>query len=345
VGTISIEKSEVLSKMLTREGIKHHVLNAKHHEREAEIIAQAGQRGAVTISTNMAGRGTDIKLGPGVAELGGLHVLGTERHESRRIDNQLRGRSGRQGDKGSSRFYLSLEDDLLRIFGAERISSLMDRIGFEEGQPIEHNLISKAVENAQKRVEGQNFDIRKHLLEYDDVMNKQRQVIYAERNQILDGKDIRGRVEEMIRDTVANTVAEFCPEKSYSEEWDWDGLADALNEITGASLIDGEVRGADTPTELTDALAGKVLALYQAKEAEIGEQQMRALERHVMLRVIDARWMNICWRWTICATASAYAPSASATRLWSTRPRRTRPSSSSCPRSTATSSARSYISR
>ncbi|HQP28912.1 MAG TPA: preprotein translocase subunit SecA, partial [Syntrophales bacterium] len=181
VGTISIAKSELLSKYLTRAGIKHHVLNAKNHEREAEIIAQAGQRSAVTISTNMAGRGTDIKLGEGVADLGGLHILGTERHESRRIDNQLRGRSGRQGDMGSSRFYLSLEDDLLRIFGAERISSIMNRVGMEEGEPIEHRLISRAIENAQKRVEGQNFDIRKHLLDYDDVMNRQRQVIYEQR--------------------------------------------------------------------------------------------------------------------------------------------------------------------
>ena len=190
VGTISIEKSELLSKYLSRTGIKHHVLNAKHHEKEAEIIAQAGQPGMVTISTNMAGRGTDIKLGEGVAEVGGLHILGTERHESRRIDNQLRGRSGRQGDLGSSRFYLSLEDDLLRIFGAERISSIMDRIGMEENQPIEHKLISRAIENAQKRVEAHNFDIRKHLLEFDDVMNRQRQVIYEQRKRVLKGEDL-----------------------------------------------------------------------------------------------------------------------------------------------------------
>ena len=200
VGTISIEKSELLSKYLSRTGIKHHVLNAKHHEKEAEIIAQAGQPGMVTISTNMAGRGTDIKLGEGVAELGGLHILGTERHESRRIDNQLRGRSGRQGDLGSSRFYLSLEDDLLRIFGAERISSIMDRIGMEENQPIEHKLISKAIENAQKRVEAHNFDIRKHLLEFDDVMNRQRQVIYEQRKRVLKGEELWSDVEEMIEE-------------------------------------------------------------------------------------------------------------------------------------------------
>ena len=183
VGTISIDKSERLAKVLSREGIKHSVLNAKNHQLEAEIVAQAGQKGVVTISTNMAGRGTDIVLGEGVTELGGLHILGTERHESRRIDNQLRGRSGRQGDQGSSRFYLSLEDDLLRIFGSDRISGLMGKMGMEEGEPIEHSLISKAIENAQRRVEGHNFEIRKHLIEYDDVMNQQREVIYGQRRK------------------------------------------------------------------------------------------------------------------------------------------------------------------
>src|SRR5208337_735073 len=184
-------------------------LNAKHHEKEAEIIAQAGQPGMVTISTNMAGRGTDIKLGEGVAEVGGLHILGTERHESRRIDNQLRGRSGRQGDLGSSRFYLSLEDDLLRIFGAERISSIMDRIGMEENQPIEHKLISRAIENAQKRVEAHNFDIRKHLLEFDDVMNRQRQVIYEQRKRVLKGEDLWSDVEEMVEELVGEIVSQY----------------------------------------------------------------------------------------------------------------------------------------
>jgi preprotein translocase subunit SecA len=336
VGTISIENSERLSAALKRRGLPHNVLNAKFHEMEAHIVAQAGRKGAITIATNMAGRGTDIILGGNpefladeilrnrgidpeeatdeqradalgeakrvcaaeheeVVAAGGLAVIGTERHDSRRIDNQLRGRSGRQGDPGVSQFYLSLEDDLMRLFGGgrmDRISAFMAKGDIPEDMPIQAKMVSKAIESAQRQVEAQNFASRKYVLEYDDVMNKQRQVIYAERNQILDGKDIRGRVEEMIRDTVASTVTEFCPEKSYSEEWDWDGLADALNEITGASLIDGEVRGVDTPAELTEALAGKVLALYQAKEAEIGEQQMRALERHVMLRVIDARWMN-----------------------------------------------------
>jgi len=207
IGTISIEKSELLSKYLTKSGVKHHVLNAKNHEREAEIVANAGQPGMVTISTNMAGRGTDIKLGEGVAELGGLHILGTERHESRRIDNQLRGRSGRQGDNGSSRFYLSLEDDLLRIFGAERISGIMDRIGIEEDQPIEHKYISRAIENAQKRVEGQNFDIRKHLLDYDDVMNRQRKVIYEQRKKVLRGEDLWTDVHEMIEEIIDDLLS------------------------------------------------------------------------------------------------------------------------------------------
>ncbi len=214
VGTISIENSEKLSTMLSRTGVKHHVLNAKHHEREAEIISQAGQRGGVTISTNMAGRGTDIKLGEGVAQLGGLHILGTERHESRRIDNQLRGRSGRQGDAGSSRFYLSLDDDLLRIFGGERIQSIMERIGIEEGQPIEANLLSKAIENAQRRVEAHNFDIRKHLLEFDNVMNVQREAIYEQRKDVLKGEDPWGMLEEMLDEVVETTVGEYVDEKA-----------------------------------------------------------------------------------------------------------------------------------
>ncbi len=228
IGTISIEKSELLGHHLTRSGVKHHVLNAKNHEREAEIVAQAGQPGMVTISTNMAGRGTDIKLGEGVAELGGLHILGTERHESRRIDNQLRGRSGRQGDKGSSRFYLSLEDDLLRIFGAERISGIMDKIGIEEDQPIEHKYISRAIENAQKRVEGQNFDIRKHLLDYDDVMNRQRKVIYEQRKKVLRGDNLWADIEEMVEEIVDDLLSTYIPEKGHNEDLNLKGLDDAL---------------------------------------------------------------------------------------------------------------------
>src|SRR5512137_1055213 len=217
VGTITIEKSEMLSKMLTRTGIPHSVLNAKHHEKEAEIVARAGQSKTVTISTNMAGRGTDIVLGEGVVELEGLHILGTERHESRRIDNQLRGRSGRQGDPGSSRFYLSLEDDLLRIFGGERITGIMEKLGMKEGEPIEHGLISRAIENAQSKVEGHNFEIRKHLLEYDDVMNQQRTVIYAQRREILMGKDLREAIMEMIAETVEGIADTFVDEKTHPE--------------------------------------------------------------------------------------------------------------------------------
>jgi preprotein translocase subunit SecA len=228
VGTISIDVSEQIAGILKKRGIKHNVLNAKNHEAEAEIISNAGQSGAVTISTNMAGRGTDIKLGEGVTEVGGLHILGTERHESRRIDNQLRGRSGRQGDPGSSRFFLSLEDDLLRIFGGERISSIMERLGMEEGEPIEHNLISRAIENAQSKVEGHNFDIRKHLLEYDDVMNQQREVIYRQRRDLLMGEDIRETIQDMIGDKAEEIAADFADERTLPEDWDHKGLSDAV---------------------------------------------------------------------------------------------------------------------
>ncbi len=293
VGTISIEKSEILSKHLTREGIRHHVLNAKHHEKEAEIIAQAGQPGTVTISTNMAGRGTDIKLGTGVAELGGLHVLGTERHESRRIDNQLRGRSGRQGDKGSSRFYLSLEDDLLRIFGAERISSIMDRIGFEEGQPIEHNLISKAIENAQKRVEGQNFDMRKHLLEYDDVMNQQRQIIYGLRKEVLSGEELWTYLKEVEEEVVDDLLDSAIDEKAHPEEWDLKGLDDLILKQFGLNL---HLRDSDRDVADKDMLRSKIIssvdAHLQDKERSFGKPVMDYLLRYVMLQSIDTHWKD-----------------------------------------------------
>ena len=220
VGTVSIDVSEKISGMLSKEGIPHDVLNAKQHEREAEIVAGAGQKGRVTIATNMAGRGTDIKLGEGVRELGGLHILGTSRHESRRIDNQLRGRSGRQGDPGSSRFYLSLEDDLLRIFGSNRLTFLMDKLGMDEDEPIEHSMVTKAIENAQRKVEGHNFDIRKHLLEYDDVMNKQREVIYSQRRAILEGTDVHALVADIMQELVAEIVAEFAQSSVPAEEWD-----------------------------------------------------------------------------------------------------------------------------
>ena len=292
VGTISIEKSELLSKYLTRAGVKHHVLNAKNHEREAEIVAQAGQPGQVTISTNMAGRGTDIKLGEGVAELGGLHILGTERHESRRIDNQLRGRSGRQGDMGSSRFYLSLEDDLLRIFGAERISSVMDRIGMEEGQPIEHRLISRAIENAQKRVEGQNFDIRKHLLEYDDVMNRQRQVIYEQRKKVLKGEALWDDVEEMIEEMAEGIVPEYVDEKSHPEEWDLKGLDERIFGLFTLKLGIAE-KGRDlTPAAITELIIAEVKAHLRKKEKEFGNQLMDYLMKVIMLQTIDTQWKD-----------------------------------------------------
>jgi len=294
VGTISIEKSELLSKYLKKAGIKHNVLNAKNHEKEAEIIAQAGQPGAVTISTNMAGRGTDIKLGEGVAEVGGLHILGTERHESRRIDNQLRGRSGRQGDKGSSRFYLSLEDDLLRIFGAERISSVMDRIGLEEGQPIEHKLISKAIENAQKKVEGQNYEIRKHLLEYDDVMNKQREVIYAQRKEVLKGEYLWSTVEDMLEEVVDNMLAEYVDEKLRPDEWNLKGLGDIVykrfslrtdfNQLDDNNVIDNEY--------VREKINSGVKTLLHDKEEKFGKPLMEQVMRIIMLQSIDAHWKD-----------------------------------------------------
>ncbi len=292
VGTISIEKSELLSKYLTRTGIKHHVLNAKHHEREAEIIAEAGQRGQVTISTNMAGRGTDIKLGEGVAQLGGLHILGTERHESRRIDNQLRGRSGRQGDMGSSRFYLSLEDDLLRIFGAERISSIMDKIGIEENQPIEHKMISKAIENAQKRVEGQNFDIRKHLLEYDDVMNRQRQVIYEQRKKVLRGEDLWKDIEEMTEELVDDLIPDYIEEKQHPEEWNLKGLDDMVFKQFSLKLNLSDPERGLNQEEIRETIISAVKAHLKKKEEDFGKPLMDHLIRMIMLQSIDTRWKD-----------------------------------------------------
>ena len=292
VGTISIVKSELLSAMLTRTGIKHHVLNAKHHEREAEIVAQAGQRSAVTISTNMAGRGTDIKLGEGVADLGGLHILGTERHESRRIDNQLRGRSGRQGDMGSSRFYLSLEDDLLRIFGAEKISAIMDRIGIEENEPIENRLVSKAIENAQKRVEGQNFDIRKHLLEFDDVMNKQRQVIYEQRRKVLSGQDLWTDIEGMVEETVADIVPDYVDEKGHPEDWDLMSLDDRIYQRFSLRLNLHEKKGEMSAPEIEGAITAAVNSHLRRKEENFGVPLMQYIMTMIMLQSIDAQWKD-----------------------------------------------------
>jgi preprotein translocase subunit SecA len=293
VGTISIDVSEKIAGMLKKVKIPHEVLNAKHHEREAEIIASAGQLGKVTIATNMAGRGTDIKLGEGVVDVGGLHILGTSRHESRRIDNQLRGRAGRQGDPGSSRFYLSLEDDLLRIFGSGRISGFMDKLGMEEDEPIEHNMISKAIENAQRKVEGHNFDIRKHLLEYDDVMNMQREVIYRQRREVLNGDDISGVLADMKNDLIDSVVDEFYVDRLSSEDWNWDGFQERMTEyfyiIPEWSKEDKEGLKADT---FREKLAKIVEAKYQEQiEANSAEAQEH-LERVVLLQMVDSHWKD-----------------------------------------------------
>ena len=292
VGTISIEKSEQLSKYLSRTGIKHHVLNAKNHEKEAEIVAQAGQPGMVTISTNMAGRGTDIRLGEGVAELGGLHILGTERHESRRIDNQLRGRSGRQGDMGSSRFYLSLEDDLLRIFGAERISGIMDRIGIEENQPIEHRLISKAIENAQRRVEGQNFEMRKHLLEYDDVMNRQRKVIYEQRKKALKGEELETDIDEMIEEIAGSLVDEYTNEDTNPDDRNLKGLEDTVFKQFSLKMNIADNEHKRSTDVITDEIISSVRSLLAAKEGEFGKPMMAYLQKVIMLQTIDNHWKD-----------------------------------------------------
>ena len=310
VGTISIEKSELLSKKLKKYGIKHNVLNAKHHEKEAEIISQAGQPNAVTIATNMAGRGTDIVLGEGIPELGGLHILGTERHESRRIDNQLRGRSGRQGDKGSSRFFLCLEDDLLRIFGSDKISPLMERLGMENGQPIEHSMVSKAVANAQKKVEAHNFDIRKHVLEYDDVMNRQREVLYALRREIIQAENPKEILLDMADELVDDIISEVAHEKVYPEEWDIESLNDFLERQFGVHIekinekeleIEGKYKLEleDCNREkLYESVAQVVCDTYQikedgiVKELEIDPDAMRHQEKIIMLQVLDTLWKD-----------------------------------------------------
>ncbi len=285
VGTTSIEKSEILSRLLKREGIKHEVLNAKHHEKEAEIVAKAGQAGMVTIATNMAGRGTDIVLGEGVVGKGGLHILGTERHEARRIDNQLRGRSGRQGDPGTSRFYLSLEDDLLRIFGSDRIMGLMGRLGMDDGQPIEHRMVSNAIEKAQKRVEAHNFDIRKHLLEYDNVMNKQREVIYAQRRQILAGEHLKEDLLEMAGELVEDIVAEYTGETP-PDEWDLQGLENEVFRQFGFRLP----LSPDLDGDFQDYLTEKVEERYEARAQEIGPELFEHLQQMIMLQIVDGHW-------------------------------------------------------
>ena len=293
VGTVSIEKSEMVSKMLKKEGIPHTVLNAKHHAKEAEIVAKAGQHGAVTISTNMAGRGTDIVLGLGVADLGGLHILGTERHESRRIDNQLRGRSGRQGDKGSSRFYLSLDDDLMRIFAADRLSGLMQRIGLQEDEPIEHRMISRAIENAQSRVEAQNFSIRKQLLEFDDVMNTQRTIIYQQRREILQGGSLKAAVMDMAEDLVETLLAECTDPKTYAEDWDLEKLNIEVPRLFGFDPQWTVQSLADTPQEpFAEEYLQRVLDRYETREHEFGEAVMRDLESYIMLQTVDSLWKD-----------------------------------------------------
>ena len=294
VGTISIDVSEQLSRKLKKRKIQHAVLNAKNHKAEAQIISQAGQRGAVTISTNMAGRGTDIKLGEGVTDLGGLHILGTGRHESRRIDNQLRGRSGRQGDPGTSRFFLSLEDDLLRIFGGDRIKSVMGRLGMEEGEPIEHGLISRAIENAQSKVEGHNFEIRKHLLEYDDVMNQQREVIYAQRRELLMGEDIHATIEEMIKEKAEEIAAQFADERILPEDWDLKGLSDTVIKQFNFRLATFDENTLDGLTEegLAQEIIDQATAFYAQREQRFGSEAMRHLERFFMLQTVDNLWKD-----------------------------------------------------
>ncbi|WP_027717658.1 preprotein translocase subunit SecA [Desulfovirgula thermocuniculi] len=337
VGTISIEKSELLSQMLKKRGIPHQVLNAKYHEKEAEIVAQAGRLGAVTIATNMAGRGTDILLGgnpeflaqaelrqqgydphssdPAVQELyraalekyrritaeehekvvalGGLHIIGTERHESRRIDNQLRGRAGRQGDPGSSQFFLSLEDDLMRLFGSENIAGLMDRLGIDEDTPIEHPLVTRSIETAQKRLENRNFEIRKHILQYDDVINQQREIIYRQRRQVLMGENLKEVVLKMVEETVERAVDRYCPEGVPPEEWDLDGLCrHAESLFLPGQKVAPEDFGEAGRKEIAAQLKERALSCYEARERELGPEVMRELERLLLLRIVDEKWMD-----------------------------------------------------
>ncbi|MBS4959570.1 MAG: preprotein translocase subunit SecA [Clostridiales bacterium] len=295
VGTVTIENSEKLSKLLKQEGIPHQVLNAKYHEKEAQIVALAGQKGAITIATNMAGRGTDIKLEEGVPELGGLKIIGTERHESRRIDNQLRGRSGRQGDPGESRFYISLEDNLMRLFGSEKTMKLIDAMGLDEDEPITHSMLTKAIENAQKKVEGNNFAARKHLLEYDQVMNDQREIIYSERKRVLMGENLRDSILGMIGDVVHNAVERHMGEIQFAEDWDMKAFSEYINDIfpIGYISIPEEKMKDLTKEKFEEDMVKICTKFYEFKEKEIGDdEKMRDLERAVLLRVIDQKWMD-----------------------------------------------------
>ena len=292
VGTVSVERSERLSDMLGRRGVPHQVLNAKFHEKEAEIVAQAGQRGMVTIATNMAGRGTDIILGEGVPELGGLHIIGTERHESRRIDNQSRGRAARQGDPGSTQFFISIEDDLMRMFGTN-IMSVMDKLGMDDTMPIESRMVSRSIETAQRRVESRNFDIRKHVLDYDDVMNQQREVIYGQRRSVLMGENLRDNIMDMLEKAVKDSVSMFSGESQFSEEWDLSALADYIESfyLPGTHLTPEELSELSVG-EIEEMLLEKAKALYESREEQFGPELMRDIERAVMLQVVDSKWMD-----------------------------------------------------
>lgn len=293
IGTTSITQSEELSDMLKRSGVPHSVLNAKHHEQEAEIVAQAGQMGMVTIATNMAGRGTDIQLGEGVPEIGGLAILGTERHESRRIDNQLRGRAGRQGDPGSSQFFLSLEDDLMRIFGADNISGIMDKLGMEEDEPIEHSLITRSIEKAQKKVEDHNYNIRKYILEYDDVMNQQREVLYEQRRRILGNESLRETIETMIDKIIVESMDTYADEKLYPEEWDYEGLYTHLSQyFLTKEILSPEDMEEYSRQDLEEKLLDLAHSEYKERENLLGDVLMTQLEKAIMLRVVDRKWME-----------------------------------------------------
>ncbi|MCP3741497.1 preprotein translocase subunit SecA [Rossellomorea sp. BNER] len=293
VGTVAVETSELISKFLTKKGVRHNVLNAKNHGREAEIILEAGQKGAVTIATNMAGRGTDIKLGEGVIDIGGLAVIGTERHESRRIDNQLRGRSGRQGDPGVTQFYLSMEDELMRRFGSDNMKSMMQRLGMDDSQPIQSKMVSRAVESAQKRVEGNNFDARKQLLSYDDVLRQQREIIYKQRFEVLDSANLRDIVESMIKSVIERSISGYAPLAEDEENWNLQGLVDFVNAnlLPEGDVTVEQLTGKD-PEEMVDLIYNKVHERYDEKEEDLTSEQMREFEKVILLRSVDSKWID-----------------------------------------------------
>lgn len=301
VGTVSIEKSERLSKMLKKKGVPHQVLNAKHHEKEAEIIKNAGKKGMVTIATNMAGRGTDIVLEEGVAELGGLHVIGTERHESRRVDNQLRGRCGRQGDPGSSQFYVSLEDDLMRLFGSDNIGEIMEKVGMSDDHVIDHPMLTRAIENAQKKVEARNFNIRKQVLQFDDVMDEQRKVIYEQRRRVLKGEDLKGIIKDMFSDVIDDAIERYASEDVYPEEWDLESLLHyarqsflvrEMGSLEKVKEITEELEPGEAQKALKDYFMELAMEQYSQREEELGEETMRELEKLILLRTVDSKWMD-----------------------------------------------------